>query len=184
MISLRKLTNAKVFSKITPLKNMNQIIINKISSKNFFNLCFLQKKVYNDHYYFSKITKKNFSISLSFKNKLNSFFKYVHPDVLGRDTPEDYRKTNEKSIQEINSYLDNLNSIPNFFEKKTIYFYIKIEINQNKEKNSSSKDLYEKVSVDLEILKPDMTQSNKFAIQSKYIKYFFLSRFYCYKIFK
>lgn len=107
---------------------------------------------------------KHFSLSLSFKNKINSFFKYVHPDVLGGDTPEEYRKTNEKSIQEINSYLENLSEATNFVEKKTLYFYVKIDKKVGKDK---SENLFEKIYIDLENLKPEMTQSNKFAIQSK-----------------
>lgn len=109
------------------------------------------------------INQKYFSVSLSFKNKINSLFKYVHPDVLGNDTPEEYRKTNERSIQEFNSYLENLNQA-HFFEKKTIYFFIKLEKKASKEK---SENFFEKISVDLDTLKPEMTQSNKFAIQSK-----------------
>jgi len=108
--------------------------------------------------------RQYFSLSLSFKNKMNSFFKYVHPDVLGREAPEDYRKINEKSIQEINSYLNYLNSETNLYEKKTLYFYIRIEKNVGKDK---SHELYEKISIELENLKPEMSQSNKYAIQSK-----------------
>lgn len=109
--------------------------------------------------------RRHFSLALSFKNKINSFFKYVHPDVLGHETPEEYRKTNEKSIQEINSYLENLSESTNFFEKKTIYFYVKIDKKTNKD--NAQQNLFEKISIDLDNLKPEMSQSNKFAIQSK-----------------
>ncbi len=111
--------------------------------------------------------KRHFSLSLSFKNKMNSFFKYVHPDVLGGgDTPEEYRKTNEKSIQEVNSYLEDLSKSTNFVDKKTLYFYIKIEKKKPGIKENSQ-SLFEKISIDLEKLKPEMTESNKFSIQSK-----------------
>ena len=119
---------------------------------------------------YNNIIKKYFSVSLSFKNKINSFYKYVHPDVLGRDTPEEYTKLNERSIQEFNSYIDNLNE-PNFFEKKTIHFYIKLEKKNsaNESTEEKSTNFYEKISLDLDSIKPDISQSNKFAIQSKYI---------------
>ena len=113
---------------------------------------------------FYKYIKRYFSLPLSFKNKINSFFKYVHPDVLGEDTPDDYRRMNEKSIQEVNSYLENLSETTNFFERKTLYFYVKIEKKLGKE---NGQNLFEKISIDLENLKPEMTQSNKFAIRSK-----------------
>ena len=107
-------------------------------------------------------------MSTSFKNKINSFFKFIHPDVLGNNATEDIRKNNENSIKEFNSYLENLDNSQRF-EKKTLFFYVKIDkrslsINN---KNENPIEQYEKISVELKELNQDISDSNKYAIQSK-----------------
>jgi len=103
---------------------------------------------------------------MSFKNKINSFFKFIHPDVLGNSASEEIRKNNENSIKEFNSYLENLDNSQKF-EKKTLYFYIKIEKKSsfNSEKQN---DYFEKISVDLKEVNQNISDANKYAIQSKY----------------
>jgi hypothetical protein len=54
------------------------------------------------------VSTKFFSIPLSFKNKINLLYKTVHPDVLGANCPNDLRKINEKSMQELNLYIESL----------------------------------------------------------------------------
>ena len=47
----------------------------------------------------------NLSGSFKQKNKLNEFFKHVHPDILG-NAPERVREENTRSLKSLNSYLD------------------------------------------------------------------------------
>ena len=124
----------------------------------------LSKKL-NKNFLFN-YTRRNFALSMSFKNKINSFFIFIHPDVLGNSASEEIRKNNENSIKEFNSYLENLDNSQKF-EKKTLYFYIKIEKKSsfNSEKQN---DYFEKISVDLKEVNQNISDANKYAIQSKY----------------
>ena len=117
------------------LKNSRKVLKNNIFKINFLikeysnysptnnNYSYSKSNFKNTSFNFYNFSKKYFTLPLSFKNKINMFFKHVHPDVLGADCPPEYRKTNEKSVQEINSYLEHIDK-GNKFEGKVINFYI------------------------------------------------------------
>lgn len=112
---------------------------------------------------FYKYTIKHFAISMSFKNKINSLFKHVHPDILGMECPSEFRKTNESSVQDLNNYLESLDK-GNKFLNQNIDFYIKIE---EKDKNEKLHTTYSKLSVNLEQIDPNTSQTNRITLQLK-----------------
>lgn len=111
---------------------------------------------------FLKFSKKYFSMPLTFKNKINNFFKFVHPDVLGRNCPEEIKQINEKSMQEINLYIDSLDKGLKF-ENKTIEFFIEVQQKDDKGDFISS---YTKYSVDLDSISPDNFSMNKLVLKN------------------
>jgi hypothetical protein len=117
-----------------------------------------------DHHTFYKFQIKYFSLPLSFKNKINSFFKIVHPDILGKDCPPEYRRENEKSVQNLNSYLDCLDK-GNKFENKNVIFYVAIG---QKNKNEEIIISYQKFELKFEDIKIGTAQSNRVTLQLKY----------------
>lgn len=96
----------------------------------------------------SKISRRHFAMApFSFKNKLNLFLKHVHPDILGGECPKIFKEENEKSIQELKQYIDNIeSSAPN--SNKSLEFNIAVE-------NKITKlTIYKKIEVKLEETKP------------------------------
>lgn len=117
-----------------------------------------------NNFKFYKFPVKNFALPLSFKNRINSLFKLVHPDVLGSECPDDFRKTNEKSVQDLNAYIETLDKDGNKFENKIITFYVAIS---QKQKDDSMKVNFPKFEVKLEEIKPNTSKSNKVSLQLK-----------------
>jgi hypothetical protein len=112
-----------------------------------------------------KFPVKNFAVPLSFKNKINLFYKHVHPDILGASCPTEYRTTNEKSIQELNSYIDSLDKGIKF-ENKIIKFYITLEEKDTKNEDKI-KTHYSNLELKLEDIKHQSSASNRITIQMK-----------------
>jgi hypothetical protein len=111
-----------------------------------------------------KLTFKSFSKNtFSFKNKLNLFYKHVHPDILGSTCPNEFRKINESSVQDLNNYIDSLTKINSKFENKLIDFYIKIEGQEDSKTNIS----FTKISINLEKIEPSQPDSSKINLQLK-----------------
>jgi hypothetical protein len=88
--------------------------------------------------------------SMTFKNKLNTFYKYVHPDVLGTNCPSDFKKNNERSMQELNSYLDAMEKGESIRDKKELLFYTK-----KTEEKGGIDVMYHKLHIYLEEIKPN-----------------------------
>lgn len=142
-------------------------IINKVCFYSFNKKTIFSNKVLRNNQFYN-ISIKNFAIPLSFKNKINNFYKYVHPDVLGSTCPEDYRKNNEKSVQDLNSYMDCLDK-GSKFDAKNLTFYIKIEHKKNKKEEITI--IFQKLEIMLEEIKSQTSQSNRVTLQLKYFKY-------------
>ena len=137
----------KMLFKINQFSIFNKNIVHNVNLKNNFY----------------KFPLKTFAIPLSFKNKINSFYKYVHPDVLGATCPNDFRKENERSVQELNSYLDCLDQGTKF-DNKNLTFYLAIE---QKNKKEEIKITFPKLEIRLEEIKPQTSQSNRVTLQLK-----------------
>ena len=113
----------------------------------------------------NKFPVRNFAVALSFKNKINMFYKHVHPDILGATCPNEYRTTNEKSIQELNSYIESLDKGIKY-ENKIIKFYITLEEKDTK-KEDKIKTHYSNLEIKLEDIKHQSSASNRVTIQMK-----------------
>jgi hypothetical protein len=109
---------------------------------------------------FSTIAKPSFS----FKNKLNLLFKHIHPDVLGSTCPNEYRTVNEKSMQDFNSYIECLEKSNTKFDNKAIDFYVKIEEKSKEEQLNIS---FSKVSINLDPIDTNISETNKISMQIK-----------------
>jgi hypothetical protein len=107
--------------------------------------------------------RKTFAIPLSFKNKINTFYKFVHPDVLGAKCPNELRRENEKSVQNLNAYIESLDKGTKF-ESKNLLFYIALE---QKDKKDETKVTFPKVEIKLDEIKPNTSQSNRATLQLK-----------------
>ena len=94
--------------------------------------------------------RRNFSMSqFSFKNKINLFLKHVHPDILGGDCPKHLKQENEKAIQELKQYIENVEqNNPN--SSKKLEFNIAIE-----NKIVKNKILYKKIEIDFDETQPN-----------------------------
>jgi hypothetical protein len=119
-----------------------------------------------------KLFKNNFrtfntrtSGTFSFKNKINLFYKHVHPDILGSTCPNEYRKINESSVQDLNNYIESLGKMNSKFQNKLIDFYIKIEdLDEDSNKSGIS---FSKLTINLEKIEPSTLDSNKISLQLK-----------------
>jgi hypothetical protein len=103
--------------------------------------------------------------SFSFKNKINLFYKHVHPDILGSTCPPEFRKVNESSVQDLNNYIENLGKINSKYDTKTIDFYIKIEDNLTEKPIIT----FSKISLNLDKIEPSSQESTKINLQLKYL---------------
>jgi len=66
---------------------------------------------------------------------------HIHPDILGKDCPNEYKTTNEKALQDINSYMESIDQ-GLVYKEKTIEVYISLDTNEGKEnKDKDLKDL-------------------------------------------
>ena len=119
------------------------------------------KSLYKSTKFFFSIQTSNSSFSL--KNKINQFFKHVHPDVLGNECPVELKKHNERSMQEINSYIDSLNN-NNGFEAKQIDFYYKIE-NEILSNEFEEAIEYKKAFISLDNITKGVSTSKKLSLQ-------------------
>jgi hypothetical protein len=105
------------------------------------------------------------STSFTFKNKINSFYKHVHPDILGSTCPSEFRKINETSLQDLNNYIESLGKLNSKFDNKIINFYIKVEdTNEDIGKTNIS---FSKLSINLEKIQPSLADSFKINLQLK-----------------
>jgi len=93
------------------------------------------------------------------------FYKHVHPDILGGTCPVEYRTTNEKSMQELNSYIESLDKGVKF-ESKNLKFYITLE-EQDKNNEDKKKINYSTLDLKLDEIKQQTSQSNRITIQMK-----------------
>ena len=96
---------------------------------------------------------------------------HIHPDVLGKDCPNDYRKNNEKALQDINLYAESIEK-GLVFEDKPLEIYINITVTQTQNEdlvNIKQKSQYKKVSFHLDGIKSNSvaTQSAKLSFQMK-----------------
>ena len=148
-------------NKVFKLLNLSSINTARIS---FLNIKY-SKTSHTCNLPFIKLQKKNFAVTLSFKNKINMFYKHVHPDILGGTCPVEYRTTNEKSMQELNSYIESLDKGVKF-ESKNLKFYITLE-EQDKNNEDKKKINYSTLDLKLDEIKQQTSQSNRITIQMK-----------------
>ena len=144
----RNLLNISTQNKLPTYLNCysNNLTTNNFTLKNFYNF-----------------QKKTFAMPLSFKNKINSFYKFVHPDVLGAKCPDELRKENEKSVQNLNAYLESLDKGTKF-EAKNLIFYIALE---QKNKKEEVKITFPKFEIKLDEIRQNTSQSNRITLQLK-----------------
>jgi hypothetical protein len=83
----------------------------------------------------------------------------VHPDILGSKCPGEYKSINDKSIQEMNAYLECLDKGGNY-ENKTIKFYV--EVNESEEKSN-----FPEIEIKLTEIKQQAVQSSRITTQMK-----------------
>lgn len=141
-------------------KNFSQISF-KHCSKNQHSISLIVNRGHFKNFY--NIQKRTFAMPLSFKNKINTFYKFVHPDVLGEKCPNELRKENEKSVQNLNAYIESLDKGTKF-ESKNLLFYIALEQKDNKDE---TKVTFPKLEIKLDEIKPNTSQSNRGTIQIK-----------------
>jgi hypothetical protein len=113
------------------------------------------------------LTNKNFSLPLSFKTKINTLLKNIHPDILGSNCPNEFRKINERCVQELNSYIECLDKGGAKFENKNLDFYI---VTADKTTDDKEKSTFSKLNLTLDEISSKMNQTNRISLQLKYNK--------------
>ena len=149
-----------MFTLLNYSNNFNIFMFKKLNG----NFSFLLKKVKKSVLF--KYQRKCFS-SFVLKNKINSLFMHIHPDVLGKDCPNQYKVNNEKAIQELNFYSESIEK-GTAFKEKTLEAYISVEKTDTKS-NTKSKISYKKISFTLDAINSNslVTQSAKISFQLK-----------------
>jgi hypothetical protein len=130
--------------------------------KNVLRQCLFKNQFFKNQFKcFTRTT------SFSFKNKINLFYKHVHPDVLGSECPSEYRKTNESSVKELNNYIETLGKTNTKYDNKIIDFYIKVEEKDDNSADDKLNIVFSKISINLEKVEPATQDSTKIGLQMK-----------------
>ena len=136
----------------------------------------------------SSNTTNIYQPSYSFRNKMNQFFKKVHPDIIGTITSNNTNNTknndnilnlekikleNQRSMQEINNFIESLKTGTNF-EEKSVSFNIKDPYYENITDTTDTytavdtEDLFLKYSFDLpSLFSNSMNSAQRLSIMNR-----------------